>query len=356
MNVGFVAMAALGVGCAALQAGACGSDEDGASGDLLDTHPEDIDATDGVPTTAATDVEVSSEDALPNCVDIECEPFEHCIAGGCAAYGSCWFNGTCDDNDEVCRAGYCVPGDVDIDGDGAAARDDCDETSTAIHPLADETCNGVDDDCDGETDEGDASAMCDGSGTGDLCLAGACACADGAVDLDPEVPGCECLAAPTPDQGLACNSSIELGDLPDVGARVVIEGTLVPAEREVWYHFRGVDEPKPETVCDNYNVRVVFESDPESAYEFNACHGACYGECLTQWVTDYTWATDFRKNINGQLVGQCPCTGPGTVIEGVDPCKDDTDDYFVRVRRRPGTALRCSPYRIEISNGRYDTP
>jgi hypothetical protein len=62
---------------------------------------------------------------------------------------------------------------VDADGDGYAAGVDCDDGSAAVFPGADELCNGIDDDCDGETDEDDAVdaepwfADTDGDGYGD---------------------------------------------------------------------------------------------------------------------------------------------------------------------------------------------
>ena len=43
---------------------------------------------------------------------------------------------------------------ADDDGDGAAACEDCDDLDPAVHPGADEVCNGVDDDCDGTVDVG----------------------------------------------------------------------------------------------------------------------------------------------------------------------------------------------------------
>jgi len=57
---------------------------------------------------------------------------------------------------------------TDLDGDGYTTCDgDCDDTNAAVHPGATETCNGVDDDCNGSIDEpfdadGDGVASCDG--------------------------------------------------------------------------------------------------------------------------------------------------------------------------------------------------
>jgi hypothetical protein len=64
----------------------------------------------------------------------------------------------------------------DRDGDGHLAAinggDDCDDGDAQVHPGAEERCNGVDDDCDGETDEGVAQTPTwypdeDGDGYGD---------------------------------------------------------------------------------------------------------------------------------------------------------------------------------------------
>jgi len=101
---------------------------------------------------------------------------------GYAAYG-----GDCDDSDAAYNPGAaesdCTdPADyncdgstgyADADGDGWAACEDCDDGDAAVNADADETCNGVDDDCDGDIDEDDASdadtwyADVDGDGFGD---------------------------------------------------------------------------------------------------------------------------------------------------------------------------------------------
>ena len=45
----------------------------------------------------------------------------------------------------------------DADGDGVCAADDCDDDDATAYPGATERCDGVDNDCDGTTDEPDAS-------------------------------------------------------------------------------------------------------------------------------------------------------------------------------------------------------
>jgi hypothetical protein len=59
---------------------------------------------------------------------------------------------------------------VDADGDGFASSDDCDDDDPAIYPGADEVCDGIDNDCDGEIDDGLVQTWyedSDGDGFGD---------------------------------------------------------------------------------------------------------------------------------------------------------------------------------------------
>ena len=60
----------------------------------------------------------------------------------------------------------------DLDGDGYFSDEDCDDSSILIHPNAEEVCDGLDNNCDGEIDEGVKSLFYldqdgDGFGIGD---------------------------------------------------------------------------------------------------------------------------------------------------------------------------------------------
>jgi hypothetical protein len=101
--------------------------------------------------------------------------------------------------------------DGDGDGDGIDVPLDCDDQAIAIHPGAFEACNGIDDDCDGTSDEGfddhdgDLLADCvdqdddgdwipdDGDGSG---VAGDAPCGDG------QTGGCDdnCTLTMNPEQ------------------------------------------------------------------------------------------------------------------------------------------------------------
>jgi hypothetical protein len=69
--------------------------------------------------------------------------------------------------------------DADNDGfyaeAGCGLLRDCNDTITAVNPLARETCNGRDDDCDGVVDDGASRSCSDGNAcTDDVCQAGSC--------------------------------------------------------------------------------------------------------------------------------------------------------------------------------------
>lgn len=78
------------------------------------------------------------------------------------------------------------PPPEDVDDDGYDSTVDCDDRNFAVHPDATETCNGVDDNCDGTVDEGfDRDG--DGATSIDACLDGT-DCNDGDATVAPGAP------------------------------------------------------------------------------------------------------------------------------------------------------------------------
>lgn len=127
-------------------------------------------------------------------------------------------------NPEVCDAEGqdedCDPttlGDVDADGDGFISAaccngdvcgEDCDDTARALSPASAEQCNTLDDDCDGEVDDGDVCAEIPGPTDGGVTPP--IPAGDGAVPPvpgtdagvhgggDPLASGCACRATAAP--------------------------------------------------------------------------------------------------------------------------------------------------------------
>ncbi|UJR81677.1 hypothetical protein [Sandaracinus amylolyticus] len=295
--------------------------------------------------------------APPSCEGVTCDAFEYCFEGECASYPPCAGDGTCRAG-STCHSRYCVPDDVDVDGDGSPAGEDCDEADPENSPLLDEICDGDDDDCDTEVDEGDPAAICEYYPGGGVCIDGSCGCPSGTFDLDREVPGCECAAMPDLGLGVTCETAIDLGSFPDSpGLTQVVTGNVLPDDRVVWYRFTATDVA--DTTCDNFHVRAQLTSNPGDTFEITVSRGSCAAVACPGPVTptiDYSWATDFRGDVGGVVSGQCPCWAGGTTPSAAAAhCTDDSATFFVRVRRRPGSALSCATYSLEISNGVYDS-
>jgi len=79
---------------------------------------------------------------------------------------------------ESCVRGTCTgSAAVDADGDGFDSFSDCDDADASVHPRAPETCNGVDDNCDGVVDEGCGTLACRADSdcaAGASCVRGTC--------------------------------------------------------------------------------------------------------------------------------------------------------------------------------------
>jgi hypothetical protein len=95
---------------------------------------------------------------------------------------------------------------TDEDGDGFPLTVDCDDTNELVFPGADERCDGVDDDCDGNIDESGVDGPgfwrdADGDGHGDGAFPStACVAPVGYVDNDADCDDLDPLSGPGADE------------------------------------------------------------------------------------------------------------------------------------------------------------
>jgi hypothetical protein len=250
-------------------------------------------------------------------------------------------------------------GDVDGDGDGYLVEDgDCDDTDASVHPGATESCNGVDDDCDGDTDEDDASdaptwhADADADGWGDaLSSSRACEAPTGFVadatdcdDADSAVyPGADELCNDVDDD---CDGDIDEDDAIDVLTWYLDSDGDGYGDPEV--ELAGCTAPSgwvaDDTDCDDGDATIY-----EGAFERcdrldNDCDGAvpedeqdvdgdgvmsCAGDCDDGDVasaTDCFACTTYvpydqptiQGAIDGASDGDVICVDAGTYLENID--------------------------------------
>ena len=120
--------------------------------------------------------------AAPNSDD--CDDAEASVYPGAEELVADGIDEDCD-GDELCHA------DEDGDGFGGAesvasanlacedggesgSSNDCDDADASVFPAAEESCNGIDDDCNGEVDDG--LSACDAEDTGAVVASGECSC------------------------------------------------------------------------------------------------------------------------------------------------------------------------------------
>jgi hypothetical protein len=203
------------------------TDGDG-EGDQLEVadvnHPLD---TDGDKRIDAVESSLPSADPDHDCRPDEIDPDNEVASADevAAMTAACTGKGVCADKPDVVVA-TCVEGLVK-----------CDYSSVPGWEGEEATCDGRDNDCDGDTDEG-AAAVCDDGDvctTGDSCVSGACA-GSGTLDCDDQrdcsVDTCDPLTGclHEPDPRLECRPAIAM-DAPERAARIDGEGTVAVAGR-----------------------------------------------------------------------------------------------------------------------------
>ena len=240
--VAWVVLGFLGVGC--------GEDRYTLFVDVVTTHPPLVQFDRVVTTLAAPDgtaVETAERPAAagePYATGVRVAEISDVAEGSYRVEVALWLGDAL-----VAERGTLVTVTSDI-GVTVSLSADCD----------DESCNGLDDDCDGMIDEGEPATLCALSGVeAAACVAGSCeigACAIGMLDCDAEVAnGCEVDGASDDASCGACGVACATGDQCDRAlcraggsyvAHAVVEGLApeaVVADGErgwvVWEGARG---------------------------------------------------------------------------------------------------------------------
>ena len=228
------------------------------------------------------------------------------------------------------------PGAVDGDGDGYVFQDDCDDSDPTIHPGAEDTCNGVDDDCDGEVDEDEGIlfyADTDQDGWGDpLASMYACTQPTGWVADDTDCDDTSATVNPAADE--LCN-----------GVDDDCDGTVDEpdaADAPTWYQDRDADgygdtststaaceQPSgylaDDTDCDDYNNTI----SPGADERCNGVDDDCDGTVDEDDALDApSWYRDRDADGYGDATSAAAaCEQPSEYVEDDTDC----DDYSYTV-------------------------
>ena len=228
-------------------------------------------------------------------------------------------------------------GYADADGDGHAACEDCDDTNAARNPDASETCNDLDDDCNGSVDD-DASdaetwyADSDGDGYGDADRSGeSCERPFGYVDNDTD---CDDNEPKTNPGSYEICDSVDNDCDGDTDEDDAINATTWYADTDSDGYGDSDDRSEacdaPTGYVDNDDDCDDSDSDvsPADTELCDEIDNDCDGDTDEDDAADATsWYADSDSDGYGDSSdSELSCDQPGGYVDNDDDCDDSDDD------------------------------
>ncbi|MDG1478533.1 MAG: MopE-related protein [Myxococcota bacterium] len=222
---------------------------------------------------------------------------------------------------------------TDADGDGYAAEDDCDDTDAAINPDAEEVCDGIDNDCDGDvdTDATDQETFyddTDGDGYGDTSsTTTACSQPSGAVSDDTDCDDADASIHPGATEicdgaDNDCDGSVDEGSAgtttyyadDDADGFGDADDTTEDCGAPSGYVSNDAD-------CDDTDAAINPDAEEVCDGEDNDCDG----DIDTDATDRTTWYADDDADGFGDASDDTEdCGAPSGYVSDSDDC-DDTD-------------------------------